>query len=290
MTPVARLPLLYQLAKTATPDLTALEREVLGVYLAHAGLHDGRGAYPSAQTIADTLEHVALVGRRPNRQRVGLRKPDTRAVRRARSRLDDLGYLVADGAWITPTIDGVARGDKATPSFTVRITSSDRVSAPPRDIEHDDDESRATGAQPSSDRVLRPSKAVPAPKHPSDAPNSTAASQGDDGREGKNGYSITEENVRLIFDAWHYLLRYGRRVELTTARRTAICHALREHRGTVEQIREAIANVAGACPDREDQRCTDLIHICHEDRLGDAIADDIDPDDWTSSPLGDGAY
>jgi hypothetical protein len=284
---VARLPLLYQLAKTATPDLTAFEREVLGVYLAHAGLHDGRGAYPSAQTIADTLEHVALVGRRPNQKVVVSRKPDARAVRRARSRLVDLGHLEADGAWITPTIDGVARGDKATPSFTVRITPSDGALRPPGSL----DENRATGSQPSSDGALRPSKAVPARKHSTNARNCTADDlEIESAERAENGYSITEENVRLIFDAWHHLLRYGRRVELTTHRRDAICHALREHRGTVEQIREAIVNVAGACPDRENQRCTDLPHILHRDRLGKAIADDIDPDDWTSSPFGDGAY
>jgi hypothetical protein len=109
-------------------------------------------------------------------------------------------------------------------------------------------------------------------------------------REDGDGYLITDENVGLIFGAWCYQLRYGRRVELTTARRDVICHALRERRGTVEQIREAIVNVASACPDRENQRCTDLPHILHRDRLVDAIADDIDPDDWTSSPFGDGAY
>jgi hypothetical protein len=107
--------------------------------------------------------------------------------------------------------------------------------------------------------------------------------------EREDGYSITDENVASIFEAWHHLLRYGRRIALTTARRDVICHALRERRGTVEQIREAIANVEAACPDRENQRCTDLPHILHRDRLGDAIADAID-DDWTHSPFGDGAY
>ena len=120
------LPLLYRLGKTPTPDLTPFERAVLGVYLAHAGLHDGGSSYPSGAAVARILAY------RDGRE---TRSYSTRHVRRARARLVVLGYLTPNG-YAVPTIDGVERTDKATRRFTARIASGGTPPSP-LDDEHE---------------------------------------------------------------------------------------------------------------------------------------------------------
>jgi hypothetical protein len=204
-----------------------------------------------------------------------------RTMRRAADRALAEGLIVMEGYYL---------GKSRCLRFPdpMRIGEPDSVAGSNRTLWPD-----RTG-DPDSDPDFDPDSVADIPVIPADVVLTTTArphrKATTAAREDGDGYRITEENVGSIFDAWHHVLRYGRRVELTTARRDVICHALRERRGTVEQIREAIVNVASACPDRENQRCTDLPHILHRDRLVDAIADDIDPDDWTSSPFGDGAY
>ena len=105
------LPLLYRFGKKPTADLTPFERAVLGVYLAHGGLHDGGSSYPSGAAVA------RILGYRDGRE---TRSYSTRHVRRARARLVVLGYLTPNG-YAVPTIDGVERTDKATRRFTARI-------------------------------------------------------------------------------------------------------------------------------------------------------------------------
>src|ERR1019366_2862852 len=109
------IPIAYQLGKLPTPDLTAGERNVLGVYVAHSDprtdpAYAGRDAYPSARTIAEILDRSG----KPSEEL------DTAPVKRARARLVELGYLISAGENI-PIIDGRPRPDKATPRFTVAI-------------------------------------------------------------------------------------------------------------------------------------------------------------------------
>jgi hypothetical protein len=228
---VARLPLLYAFAKTATPDLTPFERSVLGVYLAYADLHDGRGAYPSAQTIADALEYIGEVGRRPNRRTVP-RKPHVKTVKHARYQLRDIGYLEWTGRH-TPTINGVERGDKSTPIFTARITPSGGAPALPGDFDQDTERGSAGG--PSGGVPALP-KAVPAlRKHSSNALNDRA------GRSeiANGGGRDTAQNIGEVLA--HFVAtraRYGETATATPRRHRVAGLALRTF--TVAQVTNRI--------------------------------------------------
>jgi hypothetical protein len=148
---VARVPLLYQFAKVATPDLTPTAREVLGVHLAHGGLHDGRDSHPSASTVAGILGYSEST------------------TRKARALLIDRRYLIPDGLSPVPIVDGAARPDLRTRNFTARVTPIGVLPVTPRYTE------RGVTEGQNGVSLMTP-KAVPAPiKHLSDGQRARGA-------------------------------------------------------------------------------------------------------------------
>ena len=224
-----------------------------GAYISERTL--AKYAHASRNTVRETL---ALASERGLIVAEGVTQYRTERYRFALGRTGPLPAPVLDAGSVTPRADDGETGSLPETELAHSLTRTGSESEP-----------ESVGVR-TTDRTARRRRAP-------------TAARGD-------GYRITEENVRTIFDAWRYLLRYGRRVTLTKHRRDVICHALRARRGTVDEIREALANVAATVIGREDERITDLPHILHRDRLAVAIADKID-DEWTHSPHDDdGAY